>query len=349
MVIEELLPVGALTLVSGQPYSGKTFFALEAARAVATGAPFMGKWKVERPGNVLIVEQDSPKYDTGRALWAMLAEQVNNDDPRAEWSSADPIRIAWHPGLDLAARLDAMRIIATANSLYTWRGESYYERPVLDDTGDVIMVREEFDHGYRGASLIILDSSRSLHRGKEDKSDDMEAVMQNIKLIRMETGAAIILIAHDNAGGEKTRGSTAIPASVDTEYAITRRKAARDHGVFVRKARAIAPQEFRYTITTTEDEKIGTLKRVDFKEYMEQAEEPEEEAVEEARGVLMRFIADGPKSLSPDLAVWAEQHGVPPRTLKKYLADGLETGYLTVSYRNEGRKRFATYAVKGSA
>lgn len=208
MVIEELLPVGSITLVSGQPYSGKTFFALEAARAVATDAPFMGKWKVTRPGNVLIVEQDSPKYDTGRALWAMLAQGAAGEDPN-EPSAVDNIRISWHPGLDLASRLDAMRIIETANHMWSG-GVAEYQRVDVDAEGNVTVSPEQYEYGYDGASLIILDSSRSLHRGKEDKSDDMEVVLQNIKFIREKTGAAIILIAHDNATGEKTRGSTAI-------------------------------------------------------------------------------------------------------------------------------------------
>src|SRR6185369_2766032 len=168
--------------VSGQPYSGKTFFALEAARAVATGSLFMGKWKVERPGNVLIVEQDSPKYDTGRALWAMLAEQAAAEDPALvedEGSIVDPIYTAWHPGLDLSSRLDALRIAATANSLHTWRGLRDYPYAAVDNEGNVTHEWEEIDDGYYGVSLIILDSSRSLHRGEENESGDMEQVLQN--------------------------------------------------------------------------------------------------------------------------------------------------------------------------
>ena len=349
MVIEELIPVGSITLVSGQPYSGKTFFALEAARAVATGSLFMGKWKVERPGNVLIVEQDSPKYDTGRALWAMLAEQAAAEDPALvedEGSIVDPIYTAWHPGLDLSSRLDALRIAATANSLHTWRGLRDYPYAAVDNEGNVTHEWEEIDDGYYGVSLIILDSSRSLHRGEENESGDMEQVLQNIKLIREKTGAAIILIAHDNAAGEKTRGSTAIPAGVDTEYAVTKRRRNKDHGVFIRKARAIAPQEFRYTITTAAGD-AGVTKSVEFKEYIEEAveEQPEEEG---KREVLMRFIASGPKELKRDLEPWSLAENVSARTLKTYLGDAVQTGYLTVTYRQEGRSRFAVYAVKGA-
>lgn len=356
MVIEELLPAGSITFISGAKYTGKTFFALEAARVVATGGPdtevlFMGKWKVERPGNVLIVEQDSPRYDTGRALWCMLAYQYANEDAKDREESmssiVDPIYISWHPDLDLLKRLDAMRVVQAANALYTWRGEAIYERPEVDNAGNIVVVREEHDLGYRGASLIILDSARALNRGKENESDDMETFVQNLKFIRQHTGAALIVIAHDNADGTKTRGSTAIEAGADSEYAITKRKSHKDHGVFVRKARAIAPQEFRYTVVTEDVPGLGLVKRVEFKEFIEEAASPAEEQ-EGARETLMAFIASGPKELQSDLAPWAEEQKMPASTMKTYLKDGLETGYLVVTYRNEGRKRFAVYAVKGS-
>jgi hypothetical protein len=139
-----------------------------------------------------------------------------------------------------------------------------------------------------------------------------------------------------------------VPAAVDVEYQITKRKAKKDHGVFVRKARAIAPHEFRYTITTQEDEKLGTLKRVEFKEFVEEAAETEVDQDDDARSLLMRFIAEGPKDLKNDLEPWAEQNGIGDRTMKKWLGEGKETGYLTVTYRHEGRARFAIYSVRGA-
>lgn len=356
MVIEELLPAGSITFISGAKYTGKTFFALEAARAVATGGPntevlFMGKWRVERPGNVLIVEQDSPRYDTGRALWCMLAQQYEDEDKRTredEGSIIDPIYISWHPDLDLLKRLDAMRVVQAANDLYTWRGISNYATYETDKDGNVTTVQAQEDFGYRGASLIILDSARALNRGKENESDDMETFVQNLKYIRQHTSAAIIVIAHDNADGTKTRGSTAIEAGADSEYAITKRKTHADHGVFVRKARAIAPQEFRYTVITEEVPEVGLVKRVEFKEFIE-ASAPEASGEEVGlREQLMAYIATGPKELSGDLEQWGKMNKLPASTMKRYLSDAIATGYLVTSYRQQGRARYSIYAVKGA-
>ena len=42
MLISEILPEGSITCVYAPTYSGKTFFALEAAKAIAFDLPFMG-------------------------------------------------------------------------------------------------------------------------------------------------------------------------------------------------------------------------------------------------------------------------------------------------------------------
>src|SRR6185503_7623359 len=153
-----------------------------------------------------------------------------------------------------------------------------------------------------------------------------------------------IVIAHDNATGDKTRGSTAIDAGVDTEYAVTKRKSHVDYGVFVRKARAIAPAEFRYTITTDEVEKIGTVKTVAFKEFI--TDTPAEEAAEQVgpREELYAFISREPRQLS-DLELWAAQNKVSSSSLQRWLKDARVTGYLTTTYKQVGRARVAVYSV----
>ena len=368
MVIDQILPQGGITLVTGQKYTSKTFFALEAARAVATGEPFMGRWKVMAPGNVLIVEQDSPRYDTGRALWALLANQFHEEseeDRSVEGSCVDPIYVAWHPDLNLQNRLDAMRVADTAKKLYTFRGEGLYLTNQIDETpgGSFItsIAKEEHDWGYRGARLIILDSARSLHRGEENDSGEMENFVQNVKFIRKETGAAIIIIAHDSAIGTRTRGSTALDAGVDSEYAITKRKKSRDYGLFVRKGRGIEPPEFRYTISTEELPEIGTVKKVEFKEFILQdgdddhpdtadAPPPGSISPEPEMGYerMLSLLAQGPMTRTGEggLVEWAQGSGYSIRSLDRWLKEAVASGYLSTSYKQEGRVRYVTYSVR---
>lgn len=353
MLIEDIIPVGSIVLVSGPAYSGKTFFALEAARAIATGESFMGRFPVERPGNVLIVEQDSPEYDTGRAMWSMLKRQWHEegDQARADqgFSVVDPIRFSWHPDLNILNRLDATRIIVTANKNYTWRGEAVYSRPEITWAQDgsvskVERIVEEQDFGWAGTSLIVLDTMRALHKGEENDSGEMEAVIQNLKYIRRETGAAIIAIAHDGVTGERTRGSTAWDGGVDSQFNVVGSKRQRHASVLVRKARAIAPPEFRYTISTRTDDQYGEVKEVVFKELIDNIGEAQEG--DDARKQFLEWVgaAPHPGRRMNEVNEWSGLNQVSLRTVERWLTEAHNTGFLTKSYVQEGRARMVVYA-----
>ena len=56
-LIDSVLTQGSVALLSAESFVGKTWFGIELARAVSTGAPFMGKYPVTR-GGVLYIAQD---------------------------------------------------------------------------------------------------------------------------------------------------------------------------------------------------------------------------------------------------------------------------------------------------
>lgn len=359
MLIEEIIPEAAIVLVSGPAYSGKTFFALEAARSVALGTPFMGQWNPARRGNVLIVEQDAPRYDMGRALWAMLRKdwEEEGDEHRASegYSDVDGIRIAWHPGLNLLNRADASAIIETANSLRTFRGVDFRQVPEVTYAEDgsvatIDMVEVEVDHDFHGAALIVLDTMRALHKGEENDSGEMETVIQNLKFIRQQTGAAIIAIAHDNAGGTRTRGSTAWDGGVDSEYNVVGSRKKRHSTVVVRKARAIRPPDFRYTISTTE---VGnaTYKSVEFKEMLD--EQAEEEAKNEPAlsgpATLLAYLGSRLESSREEIGDWCGLNGHNVRTVERWLKKFIDEGQVLVRHGSLNGKRIAYYRTKGGA
>ena len=51
-LITDFLPQG-ITFIGGLPGAGKTWFALSLAKALATGSPFLGRYKVPTPVNVI--------------------------------------------------------------------------------------------------------------------------------------------------------------------------------------------------------------------------------------------------------------------------------------------------------
>jgi hypothetical protein len=317
MLIEEILPVGSITAVVGPTYSGKTFFALEAACAVAFGRPFMGKWAVPLPGNVLFIEQDSPKYDTGRALYAMLREDITRLEATPEGAHRlRALQIAWHQRLSLSRTEDVARIIETANKLWTPLGFTGHE-----------------EHGFAGTNLIILDTFRRLHTAQENDATEIQEILDRMDFIKEHTGAAILFLHHvtkarpDNPA--TLRGSTAIEGAVDNIFRITRKKRDPLIRVEVEKARAIQPPEFYYTIDTKE-ENGNTTKTVRF----DSAPEGETNTTTSSPGMesgkpsgpdrLLAFLNTLQDTLSnrkTDAVEWGKLNGISRSTVYRWLRE----------------------------
>lgn len=59
--IDEWLPEGAVTFLVAPPGTYKTWLLLDLALSIATGANFLGKYKVNTPGPVIVVQQEDHK------------------------------------------------------------------------------------------------------------------------------------------------------------------------------------------------------------------------------------------------------------------------------------------------
>ncbi len=280
MLIEGLIPQGSIVIIAGPTYSGKTFLAMEAARAVTTGGDYVNHFKIPSysRGNVLFIEQDSPKYDTGNALWAMIKEQWKTRSDLQYQHPLEGLHLAWHPGLDLIQDVDAVSIAKTANSLFTHLKTTISTEFLYSEEGDVIGERPTGDteeEGYRGAKLIILDTLRALNTGEENESGPMEGVMQRLKMIRSLTGATIILIHHTGSGSERLRGSTAIDGAADCILYVNGKNG--KGTVTVKKARAIQPEDFKFEIVSQDHPEYGLIKQVEYRGAAEAQQEVEDQ------------------------------------------------------------------------
>ncbi len=66
-LVEGLVPHDGITAISGHPGSGKTWFYLFLAVSVASGKPFLGKFKTSK-GKVLIIDEESGLYEVKRRV-----------------------------------------------------------------------------------------------------------------------------------------------------------------------------------------------------------------------------------------------------------------------------------------
>ena len=85
----------------------------------------------------------------------------------------------------------------------------------------------------RGVKGIVLDSLRFVHRKDENKSDEMQVVMNEVREIAESTGAGVLLIHHPPkpnqfGGGSDFRGSSVILASCDFHMNLTSTKVRSD-------------------------------------------------------------------------------------------------------------------------
>lgn len=69
--------------------------------------------------------------------------------------------------------------------------------------------------------LIVLDTLRELHSSQEDKSDEMGPLLRPLRQLAHQAGTTVLLNHHQNKQGN-SRGSTAIRAACDLEWAFTR-------------------------------------------------------------------------------------------------------------------------------
>jgi hypothetical protein len=329
MLIDDLIPQGAIVIITAPSYTGKTFLALEMARAVATGSPFLGHYAIPNPGNVYLIEQDSPKYDTGALFAAMLRRTA--EEYRGEYlSPLDRIYISWHPGIDLLQPLTPHIIANTIQHFSTFEGMANGPRWTIDEHGEYQEIDPEIVTN--GARLVILDTLRACNTGDENDSGAMEKVMRALKDVRKATGATVVVLHHDNAAGSRLRGSTAIEGAADTIFRLSKSRKGKTISCTVRKARAVQPESFRFSINTLEVPALGTVKEVRFEGTIEAHEVEEADSENE----LLSYIGSRVEVSGADLKEWAALNGLSVPTLERRLRD--LKGQLAV--RRDGRQSY---------
>ena len=184
-LVEGLLTMTSLTVLYGDSNSGKTFFALSLAAAVARGEPCYGR-KVD-PGLVLYLASEAP--GSIRSRMQALKRFYGCDLRRL---AMVPVPLNFYSGDG-----DVLDVLNVVRAIEELRGE-----PVR---------------------LIIGDTLARMSAGaNENSGEDMGPVMARFDRLSQHTGAAVMIIHHsgkDQARG--ARGWSGIRAHIDTEIEVT--------------------------------------------------------------------------------------------------------------------------------
>ena len=219
-----LISAGDLAVWHGAPRSYKSFSALLAALCVATGNHFADRWPAMR-APVLYIQEEG-----GLANWQR----------RLRWS--------------LAA------IDATAEDLRGWFYTSASARFRLDDEAWLASLCREMERIQPG--LLVIDPLSQVSGHDENDATETGRLVRTVRTIQTETGASVVLVAHDrkNTQGARRsaslRGSSALWAAAGT-VAFDRTEAG-DGCLVSPELKDAAPIE-RFGLTFDIDSEAGTL------------------------------------------------------------------------------------------
>ena len=182
--VEDVLTDGAASVIYGASNSGKTFFALDLAAHVATGAEWQGK-ELER-GAVLYIALEGNQGAVNRVEAMRRRGILPEGSPFYLCFSPVNLLDPTHPG-EIVKLINAV----TAKASFPVR-------------------------------LVIVDTlARAMAGGDENSGEDMGEAVKTIDAVRAATGAHVCIIHH--CGKDTTRGGrghSSLRAAIDTEIEV---------------------------------------------------------------------------------------------------------------------------------
>jgi hypothetical protein len=162
--IENFWVANSRGFIAGNPGVGKTWIALDMLIASVTGCLCLGRYDVKHLGPGLLIEEESSRHNLQRRLHAL-----------ARGRGLEP---------------DALKDLHTLTRAFV---KIPQEQKAL-----ISFIK---DHGIR---MVVFDSLRRVHDGKESSSDEMAPILESFARINHETGANLVLIHHLAKSGTKS-------------------------------------------------------------------------------------------------------------------------------------------------
>lgn len=183
-LIDQMWMSGAFGLFPGEPKSYKTTILLDMAISVATGRPFLGRYKVPSPGTVCYIHEEGRQGHTRDLMLRILAQKdlklVDHGDPKrpdvihfADESIPVPIHITSYPGLNLLDEESQERLeehirvyhpkLVILETLYLLIGAASE-----NDSAEMLPVLELIAHLSRKYDTAIV-LSHHFHKSSDDK------------------------------------------------------------------------------------------------------------------------------------------------------------------------------------
>jgi len=196
-VIQDLLPEPVAAAIVAPGGTGKSFWLMQLAVAVASGSPFMG-CAVERPGGVLMLAAEDDRAELARRLHSIVSTSDNPFDQRSD-KAREATGRNFYPVSRLADD-NRITIKGTDGSITT---NTALVETIIKTAKQVPNLR-----------LIILDPVSRFRAGEENASEDNTRFVEALEKIRKETGVTVLVAHHSRKGADgetqdSIRGSSA--------------------------------------------------------------------------------------------------------------------------------------------
>ena len=187
-LIEGLIEQQSLCQMFGEPGSGKSFMAIDAACSIGSGKDFHGRAVVRGP--VVYVAGEGRRG---------VVRRIN------AWAKAHSIDL---PDISLYVSRTAVGI-NNGNNLAGLKAEIHH-------------IMEEFG----APALIIIDTlARNFGDGDENDTKDMTSFIAEVDRLNDEFHCASLIVHHAGHGEKgRARGSSALKGALDTEYKISKQE-----------------------------------------------------------------------------------------------------------------------------
>ena len=188
-LIEDLWTSSAVGWIAGTPKSYKSWTALEMAVSIASGTPYLGRFRVHRRGKALVYLAEDALPAVRERLEALASEHgVSLDDLDLDVITASSMR------LDLLR--DQVRLQKTVRAL--------------------------------APRLLVLDPLVRIHRADENSSAEISSLLAYLRELQRELDVAIVVVHHvrksgASVAGQGLRGSGDLHAWSDSALYLRRK------------------------------------------------------------------------------------------------------------------------------
>lgn len=201
-IVDGVLSVGACGFIAGEPKSFKSWCGLDLAYSVATGADFLGHFRVLEPGPVFYIQEEDP-LPTLKDRSAKIWRGKTRDKLELEETEGLPTIMWLPPSVDKDFDPDV--------SAYVQHGFT------LSDEAWMLWLDEQLEQGLDRApyKLLIVDTlMMTAGEVEETRSQEMTTkIFRPLKVLSRKYDIAVILV-HHLGKGEKPRAGQRMLGSV---------------------------------------------------------------------------------------------------------------------------------------